>query len=717
LKQVIARAGKVEVAEVPNPVCGDDGLLIRTSYSVISTGTESWSIDSTEPLASTDLVKSSSLASKALKLSREVLRQEGISGLMDYADYVRHPELALGYSSSGVVLEVGKNIKDVLVGDSVACAGEGKASHAELVSVPRNLAAKVPEGLSMKEAAFSTIGAIAVHAVRTGRVQVGDTVGVIGAGLVGTLVSQIASASGCRVVCIDKRPDRLALAAELGADLTLTTDDPGFVAHISHFTRGVGLDHIFVCAATASSEPLNMAAQIARNRANIVVVGRVGMEIERKDFYQKELSVLMSRSLGPGRYDPVYEEKGVDYPIEYVRWTLNRNMEAFMDLLSSKRVQVGVLVGAEYALDSAFAAYLSLGKQSKTAVLLSYPQQATVMETPKVIAAPTMVATPVKGKIGVAVVGPGNFAKETLIPLFRSNAQYHLQWVVSSNPTHATRVAKRYRFEKSTCDYADALNDPSTNLVVITAPNNLHYQMLADAIRARKVALVEKPLCINRGEFDEIKKLHAESKMPIVVGFNRRYAPLILKVKERMGKLDGPFVIDYRVNAGFVAATRWSQDPSVGGGRIIHECCHFFDLFNFLLGKTDPKISVQAAGINGSSSVARDNLSVTLEYGDGSLATLLYVAMGNKEMDRERMEVFGQGTSLTMEDFSTLRVFGATTETTHLKRPDKGHATEIAELAKFLHGERSSIITSEEVFAATELTFRVDEAAREAPLS
>jgi len=715
LKQVIARAGKVEVADVPRPVCGDDGLLVQTSYSVISTGTESWSIDSTEPLASTDLVKNSSLAGKALRLSREVLRQEGISGLVDYADYVRHPELALGYSSAGVVLEVGKNVKDVLVGERVACAGEGKACHAEFVSVPRNLAAKVPEGLSMKEAAFSTIGAIAVHAVRTGRVQVGDTVGVIGAGLVGTLVSQIAAASGCRVVCIDQRPDRLSLAAELGADLTLKTDDSGLMSHISHFTRGVGLDHIFVCAATASSEPLNMAGRIARNRGTIVVVGRVGMEIERKDFYQKELSVLMSRSLGPGRYDPVYEEKGVDYPIEYVRWTLNRNMEAFMDLLSSGRVKVAVLVGAEYPLDSASAAYLSLGKQSKTAVLLSYPAQATPVENATRSTIP-VVSAPVKGKIGVAIVGPGNFAKETLIPLFRSNPEYHLEWVVSSNPTHATRVAKRYRFEKNTCDYADALNDPKTNLVVITAPNNLHYPMLAEAIRARKVALVEKPLCVTRAEFDEIKRLHAESNMPIIVGFNRRYAPLVKKVKERMSKLDGPFVIDYRVNAGFVAATRWSQDPAVGGGRIIHECCHFFDLFNFLLGQTDPKISVQAAGINGSSSVARDNLSVTLEYGDGSIATLLYVAMGNKEMDRERMEVFGQGTSMVLEDFSALRVYGAGGETTRMKRTDKGHATEIAELAKLVHGERSSIITTEEVFAATELTFRVDEAARRASL-
>ena len=718
MKQVIARAGKVEVAEVPSPVCGDDSLLVRTSYSVISTGTESWSIDSTEPLTSGDLVKDSSLAGKALRLSRDVLRQEGVSGLLDYADYVRHPELALGYSSSGVVFEVGRNVKDVLVGDRVACAGEGKASHAEVVSVPRNLAAKVPDGLALKEAAFSTIGAIAVHAVRVGQVQIGDTVAIIGVGLVGTLVAQVARASGCRVVCIDQRSDRLALAAELGADLTLTSDDPDLLPHISHFTRGVGLDRVFVCAATSSSEPLNMAGKISRNRGRIVVVGRVGMDIERKDFYQKELSVLMSRSLGPGRYDPVYEEKGVDYPIEYVRWTLNRNMEAFMDLVFSKRVRVAELVGGEYPLESAAAAYSSLGKQSKTAVLLSYPSELEekVLETPGnravFIAAGPSPLVPLTGKIGVAVVGPGNFAKETLIPLFRSNPQYHLRWVVSSNPTHATRVAKRYRFEKSTCDYSEALSDPSTNLVVITTPNNMHGPMLTDAIAARKIALVEKPLCINRDEFERIKRLHAESGLPIIVGFNRRYSSLVKKVKERMKRLDGPFVITYRVNAGFVPAGRWSQDSSVGGGRIIHECCHFFDLFNFLLERTDPEVIVRSAGINGSTSVARDNLSVTLEYPDGSLATLTYTAMGNKGMDRERMEVFGEGTSMVLDDFRTLQIFGSRPETVNLNRADKGHAAEIAEIAKLIHGERSDVISSEEVFAATELTFRVDEAAR-----
>ena len=711
MKQVIARAGTVVVADVPAPVCEENGLLIQTNYSVISTGTESWTIDSTDPLATTDLIKDSSLAGKAVRLSREVLRQEGIGGLIDYADYVRHPEVTLGYSSSGVVIEVGQNVKDVLIGDRVACAGEGKACHAEFVSVPRNLVAKVPEGLPMRDAAFATIGAIAVHAVRTSQLQVGETVGVIGAGLVGNLVAQIARASGCRVVCIDLKESRLALAAELGVDLTLKPDDPAIVSHISHFTGGIGLDHVLVCAATSSSDPLNMAGRIARNRGRIVVVGRVGMEIERKDFYQKELSLLMSRSLGPGRYDPVYEEKGVDYPVEYVRWTLNRNMESFMELVSSGRVSVGGLVGSEFPLTSAPEAYDSLGKQAKTAVLLSYAVQEAPVRAKKV-AQPAVVATPVAGKINVAVVGPGNFAKETLIPLMRASPEFNLRWVVSSNPTHATRVASRYRFEESTCDYGDVLNDPKTNLVVITAPNNLHAPMLVDAMKAAKTAIVEKPLCINRGEFEEIKRLHTELSQPVIVGFNRRYAPLVVKVKSRMKKIDGPFMINYRVNAGFVQASRWSQDPLVGGGRIIHECCHFFDLFNFLLGQDGPEIVVRSAGINGSSSVARDNLSVTLTYPDGSVATLLYVAMGSKDMDRERMEVFGQGTSMVLDDFKELEVYGPQPETVTLSRPDKGHSTEFAELAKFLRGDGSSIVTSEEVFSATELTFRVDEAAR-----
>jgi predicted dehydrogenase/threonine dehydrogenase-like Zn-dependent dehydrogenase len=729
MKQVIARAGKVVVAEVPSPTPDENSLLVKTSYSVISTGTETWTIDSTDPLSPSDIVKSSSVAKKAVKLSREVVTGEGMKGFMDYVDYVRHPEVALGYSLSGTVVSVGRKVRDMTVGDKVACAGEGKASHAEFVSVPRNLVAKVPDGVEMQHAAFATIGSIALHAFRRSGSQVGDAVGVIGAGLVGNVVAQIARASGCRVVSLDVRDDRLQLAKEVGVDLCLRSDDSSLLQHISHFTNGRGLDSVFICAATSSSDPINLAASMARGKAKVVVVGRVGMNLERKDFYQKELDLVMTRSLGPGRYDPTYEDKGVDYPVEHVRWTLNRNMEGFLELLRTGRVKLNKLIGAEYAVERADEAYAFLNGQSKVAVLLKY-EESTVEPSPVVVVGgnggsskPTEAEEkgaakfpPVAGKINVALVGPGNFAKEMLMPLLRRSPDYNLRWVVSSNPVNATRVQKRYGFEKSTCDYEDVLKDPETNLIVISTPNNMHYRMVMDAIEAHKAVFVEKPLCVTRQEFEDIKNAELKHRVPLVVGFNRRYSPLVLKVKDKMSKMDGPFLITLRVNAGFVPASRWIQDPALSGGRIIHECCHFFDLFDFMLDQSGPEIQVQTAGVNGSTTVARDNVSVTLKYPDGSIASLIYTALGGKSMDRERLEVFGQGTSMVIEDFKELKTFGQVPTRTTLKGQEKGHAPEFNELSKLLHGNKSTTISTDEVFAAMELTFRVDEALRD-PLS
>ncbi|HEV2139129.1 MAG TPA: bi-domain-containing oxidoreductase [Nitrososphaerales archaeon] len=709
MKQVVANAGKVEVVEVPRPVCPDNGLLIRTEYSVISTGTESWAIGSTEPIGTSDLATDSAMLSKAYKLSKDVLRTEGVAGLRDYVDAVRHPQLPLGYSSSGVVLQVGKEVTDIIVGQRVACAGEGKASHSEYQSVPRKLAGRVPEGLSTKEAAFSTVGAIALHAVRTAGLQIGETVGVIGVGLVGNLVAQNSKASGCRVVSIDLRDDRLELARELGVRLAVRADDPSLSSHVLNFTGGVGLDHVFVCAASTGNESINMAAKLARSRGQVIVVGRVGMEVERQDFYQKELKLLMTRSLGPGRYDPVYEEKGVDYPIEYVRWTLNRNMEAFMDLVRSEAVKVDKLVGGEYPLAQAAEAYASLQSPTRMTALLRYESAQLELQAPHVIES---TATRKSGPIQVALVGPGAFAKETMIPLLRSSADFKLRWLVSSSPLHAKQLERRYNFWGSTCDYNEVLSDKGVGLVVITAPNNLHFEMLSSALLAGKLALVEKPLCITREEFDKVQRIQEETKLPIIVGFNRRYAPLALEMKKRMEGMDGPFVVTYRVNAGFVPSNRWSQDPSQGGGRIIHECCHFLDFFNFLLGSDEPRISVEAAGITGANSVARDNISVTLRYRDGSLANLVYVAMGSKAMDRERVEVYGEKSSMVLDDFKELSFYAGAKNSIKLPRADKGHAKELEEVAKLIHGRQSSIISTEEVFRATELTFRVDEAVR-----
>ncbi len=710
MKQVVARAGEVVVSEVPRPVCSDNGVLIRTSYSVISTGTESWTIDSTSPIGASDLAKDSSKLGKAVHLSRQVIENEGLKGFADYVNAIRHPEFAIGYSSSGIVIQVGRLVSDVSVGDRVACAGEAKAVHAEIASVPRNLMTKVPEKLDLKDAAFATIGSIALHAFRRSGAQLGDNVAVIGAGLVGNLVAQIAHASGCKVACLDLREDRLALVKELGVDYTIRSDDPALLPHLSHFTSGQGFDVVMVCAATQSSGPINLAAQMARSKGKIVIVGRVGMEIERKDYYQKELDLVMTRSLGPGRYDPVYEEKGVDYPLEYVRWTLNRNMSSFLSLLDSKQVNVSSLVGGDFPIDKAPEAYSSLDKLSKVALVLKY-ESSQSLEEPRPLPRTLPSRKAASGAIKTALVGPGNFAKETLIPILRKNNDFRLGWVVSSSPVHAVQISKRYGFENYTCDYGQVLSDPETQLVVIASPNNLHYSMVMQAIKAGKTVFVEKPLCLTRDELEEIKKAQAQSGVPVFVGFNRRYSPLVLKIKEVMSKLDGPFMMTFRANVGFIPTSRWVQDLEIGGGRVLAECCHFFDLFNFLLGqsKNPEVIQVSSTDVNGSSSVAKDNVAATLKYSDGSVATLVYVALGHKQMDRERLEVFGQGVSMVLDDFRSLHVYSDSPLKMELRRQDKGWRSEFAELAKFMRGEKSSIITFDECAFATDLTIRVND--------
>lgn len=719
LKQVIAIAGKVEVEEVPKPVCEDNGILVRTEFSVISTGTETWTIDSTEPVSASDLVRDSSKLTKAIDLSKKIIREEGFGGFGDYFDYVRHPKFPVGYSSAGTVIQVGRKVNDLSVGDRVACAGEGKACHAEIVSVPRNLAAKIPEGVGSRDAAFSTIGAIALHAFRQSRAQLGECVAVIGVGLVGNLVVQILRSSGCVVAALDLKENRLSLAKSLGADLTMRSDDPSLMQHASHFTGGRFFDVVILCAATTSSEPINLAAKLLRSRGRLVILGRVGMNIERKDFYQKELELVMSRSLGPGRYDVGYEEKGIDYPLDYVRWTLNRNMEGFMGLVQKKRVEVTPLVGGEYSLEKAAEAYASLEGQQSVAVVLNYPHSndAVVSQTAEV-RGPSLAALPlVSGKVKLALVGPGSFAKDVLIPLLRRSEDYSLRWVVSSSPVNAGKVADRYKFEKHTCDYTEVLKDPQTDLVLISAPNHLHFPMAMQAMRAGKPVFVEKPLCLTREELTQMQRLQKETGVPVFVGFNRRYAPQVLKMKEYMERLDGPFLIDFRANVGFTAASRWVQDPEVGGGRIIAEGCHFFDLFNFLLDQSSPsEILASSASVNGSTSVAKDNVVATLKYKDGSVANLVYVSLGNKSMERERLEVFAQGVSLVLEDFKKLTVYGLDQKmkplVMNLSSQDKGWKSEFREVAKLLRGEKNSMITFSECVDSTALTLSVDEALR-----
>jgi len=715
LKQVVAKAGEVVVTDVPSPICRENEVLVRTAFSVISTGTETWTIDATEPITANDLVRDSSRVKKAVHLVNQVWKSEGVGGLVDYVKSVRSPQVPLGYSSAGVVIAVGKRVTDFTLGDRVACAGEGKATHSEFVAVPRNLAAKVPDGVEFQDAAFATIGAIAMQGFRRSGAQIGESIVVIGAGLVGNIVAQICRSAGCNVVVLDLKEERLALAKEVGADLALSSKDERLDEHVRHFTDGRGADAVIVCAATSGSEPINLASRLARDRARITIVGRVGMEIERKDYYQKELDMSMSRSLGPGRYDPVYEEAGVDYPVGYVRWTLNRNMEGFLGLVQTGRVELRDLIGGVYPIEKANEAYEALKTQSsKAAILLDYHLQevkAADAASPSSIVLTERRAT---GKVGVALIGPGNFAKETIIPMLRRMPNVDLRWVIASNPLHSRQVAERYRFQRCGTDVAEVLKDEETAAVIVAAPNNLHYPMVVEAARAGKAVFVEKPLCLKRDELEDIMKVQAETRARIVVGFNRRYSPFVLKAKEVLDRLDGPFLLNYRVNADYIPMARWVQDPETGGGRIIAEGCHFFELFNFLLKSRRPAVSIACAGVNDSTTVTRDNYQATLKYENGSVASLTYSALGNRTMERERLEIFGQGVAMTIDDFSRLTVYekGGKREFA-FHGQDKGHRKELDEFLKAAQGEPSSIISFEEAVEATKLTFDVEELARE----
>jgi predicted dehydrogenase/threonine dehydrogenase-like Zn-dependent dehydrogenase len=710
MKQVIAEAGKVKVVEVPVPQCKETEVLVRSEYSVISTGTETWTLEATRPIGAGEIVGDSSRLKKAVGLASNVLRKEGVGGLVDYVKAVRSPEVALGYSLSGTVVKIGRRVTDIAVGDRVACAGEGSACHAEFVAVPRNLVAKVPEGVSMRDSAFTTLGAIAIHGFRRSASTLGETVAVVGTGLVGDIVVQVCKAAGCRIIALDVRRERLDLATAMGADLALEIGDPNLLNHILHFTNGRGADSVIVCASGQSDDPVNLASKIARDRAKVTIVGRVGMGFDRKDYYQKELDVSMSRSLGPGRYDLNYEEQGSDYPVGYVRWTLNRNMEAFIELLAKRKISVSELIGQEYLVENAAEAYEALKTSPKVALLIRYSKEPSRTETFAIHAASTH---PAKNSYGVALVGPGNYAKETLLPLLRNSTRFASRWVVSSDPLHARQVAQRYHFEKFGTALEDALNDSGTDLVILSTPNNLHAKMAIECARAGKAVFVEKPLCITPEELEELIHVHAETNTPIIVGFNRRYAPLVSKMKSYLSRLDGPILVNYRANTDLVPAGRWSQDPRIGGGRVIHEACHFFDFFNFLLESSGPRVTVTSTDINSSSVVARDNFVAVLKYPNGSVASLTYSSLGTRSMERERIEVFAQGNAFVLNDFKELKVYGGKNEEFNSRAQDKGHAREFEEVFNALSSKPSSLITFGEAVEAMRTTFEVDAKLRE----
>ena len=709
MKQVFLKRKEVIIEDIPLPTFNENEILVANAYSAISVGTERSVITKGKGPSVISVLKSTALMKKALGY----VKKKGVRGAVGAVRELRDAFAPLGYSSAGVVIAVGKNIADINVGDRVACAGGGKASHAEVVAVPRNLVAKIAEGVSYEEASFATLGAIAMHGIRRAGRQFGETIVILGVGLLGQLAVQIAKAAGYDVIVIDKEPERTELAKKMGADLGLIVGKHDIEKEVLYYTNGIGADAVVIYAATPRSEPTNLGMMLARKKGRIVVVGDVGMNLERSVFYEKELDFLMSTSYGPGRYDPLYEEKGRDYPIGYVRWTENRNMQAFLDLLKNRKISVKPLIDAIFPIERAKEAYELILKGEKTplGVALKYDPSKYIKTTGKVVSVKRTVEIKpqiIEGKINVALIGAGRFAKGTLLPLMSRIPDYNLRAVCSTKGINAKEVALKYNAEYYTTDYKEVLEDENIDLVVITTPHNLHYLMIVDAANAGKAVYVEKPMCLSEEELDDIVKVIARTKVSLVVGFNRRYAPLVIRTKELLKQKHRPYIINYRVNAGYVPKTHWVQDPQVGGGRIIGECCHFFDFFNYIIESEVESICAQGIPVNNATVIANDNVVGTIKWADGSLTTLTYTALGHSDLPKERIEIYADRSSIVIDDFKNMGLYGFKGKGIRMKKQDKGHYQELVELAKFLKSKESNIVSFQECVKAMRMVFKTE---------
>ena len=698
MKQILQHMGTgvLAVHELPAPVVLPGCLLVVNASSLISPGTE----------RATTATAEKSLIGKA-KARPDLVRQvvqsavsEGIgptiSKVRDRLDQLK----PLGYSSAGVVLEVGSGCFGFNPGDRVACAGGGYAVHAEVVVVPKNLCARVPDSVDLNQAAFATLGAIASHGVRQACVTFGETVGVLGLGLVGQLCTQILKAAGCRVLGIDLQADRCDLALSLGADAACGPTDA--VSTARSLMRETGLDAVLVTATTSGNEPVALAAELLRDRGRVVVVGAIGMGLEREPFYSKEIDLRMSRSYGPGRYDPAYEEGGQDYPIGYVRWTEQRNMAAFLELIRSGKVDVDRLTTHRYAIEQAVDAYdlIKAGREA-LGVLIEYANH----PLDRRVEIPRSGSPRPASALGVSFVGAGNFAQTYLIPHAKANKRVSLSCVVTRSGGNAKKLAEKHGFSACSTDVAE-VTDNRTNAVFVATRHNTHASITSQALLAGKHVFVEKPLSLNLKDLLAVEEAYATGSTLLQVGFNRRFAPLTTWAVDELAKRDGPTCLVYRINAGLIPSDHWIHDEE-GGGRILGEVCHFVDFAQHVLGGHFQRVFAQNLR-GGDPSLERENLQIQLQCENGSAATIVYLANGDPAMEKERIEIFKGGLSLVIEDFKRGWSFLNGRRTKASAKPGKGHQQEVEAFLDAVSLGGVAPIPFEEIVHTTRTTFAIE---------
>jgi polar amino acid transport system substrate-binding protein len=696
------RDGRIHVLEVPTPALHPGGVLVRTAFSLISAGTERSKVQ----VARKNLLAKAMARPDQVRQVMQNVRQFGIFPTLQKVSARLEAFEPLGYSCSGVVAAVGSQAQGFAPGDRVACAGVGYANHAEVNFIPQNLCVRVPDGVALDDAAYATVGAIALQGIRQAAPTLAETVGVIGLGLLGLLTVQLLRAAGCRVVGIDVDAARCELATQLGADVAARPGDPSLEALVRRASPA-GLDAAIVTASTRSSHPISLAGVLMRDRGRVVVVGAVGMDVPRSPFYDKELDIRLSRSYGPGRYDPQYEEHGIDYPIGFVRWTESRNLAAFLDLVAQHKVDVGRLTTHRFLFDEAERAYSLIEEKSQQpylGILFEYGLAADTCAGST--GAPIRVAPSHReiGKVGLALVGAGNFAQSMLLPHFKDHQNVRRRIVVDASGLTARFVAERARFERCGSEAQPAFEDEDVRLVVIASRHSSHADLVIRGLQAGKAVFVEKPLALTSDQLDQVIAAYPPSGF-VMVGFNRRFAPLLKTLREFMDGAAEPQLAVYRINAGYVPRTHWTQDPIEGGGRVIGEVCHFVDLMMHVIGK--PIVQIHAAALPDGGRYTRDNVTVMLRFSDGSAGTIIYTANGDRRLEKERLEVFGGGRSAVIEDFRRLSLYSGGKCTATKSSPDKGHRAEIMALVNAVHQGRPSPVPFEESVLATRATFAI----------
>jgi predicted dehydrogenase len=675
MKQVTQRPrdGSVSVDEVPEPAVRPGWVLVRNRYSLLSAGTERRKIE----LGQKNLVQKARARPDLARKLVDRARVEGVRSAVEVARDRLEARAAIGYSCAGTVIRVGAGTIALAPGQLVACAGAGWANHAEVVAVPANLVAIVPDSVDLMDASYATVGAIALHAVRQSEATIGERVGIIGLGLVGQLAVRILSAAGCEVVGIDPDPAAVALASEGGAE-GFSTEHVGLEPAVRSATAGLGLDAVLVCAASGSAAPLELAARLARERGRVVVVGDVPIALDRELLYEKELELRVSRSYGPGRYDVDYEVRGRDLPAGYVRWTEQRNLQAFVDLVAAGRVSPAALTTHRLPVERAADAYAALssgggGTERAFGVVLEYASDAAPAAEPRM--RPSPQRRPKRAAVGVGLIGAGSFARGTLLPALRSDST-RLVSVASQGGLSAADVAGRFGFDSAASSADDVLADDDVDAVVIATRHADHASLTAAALRAGKSVFVEKPLALTYEQLLEVQSA-ISAEAVLVVGFNRRFAPLTEQLRGAVPDVPDR-VLCVRVNAGPLPANHWLHDPEDGGGRLLGEGCHFVDLLIHLAGHPATEVHAFGSPQPERPLECSDSLTATLRFADGSVGSLLYAGTGNARLPKERVEVFGAGVAAVLDDFRRLEIFRSGGRSTTKQAQDKGHRAEVA---------------------------------------